>query len=216
MPHVFDRFRQADSSTSRRHGGLGLGLAIVKQLVELHGGTVRAESPGSDRGATFVIELPLLQAEREVGAGGIAAAVRPGSDAAPANAVTLAGVTVLAVDDEPDALSLIRRLLEDCHARVLTANSAAEALALIENGPPDVLLSDIGMPEVDGYELIRRIRASEPSRRLPAVAMTAYARSEDQVRALNAGYQAHLAKPLQPGELIDTVALLAGRLPTED
>jgi CheY-like chemotaxis protein len=127
----------------------------------------------------------------------------------------LAGVTVLAVDDEPDALSVVRRLLEDCQAQVLTAGSAAEALTLIADRQPDVLLSDIGMPDIDGYELIRRVRGTRAGADLPAVALTAYARDEDQVRALRAGYQAHVAKPLQPAELLETVALLAGRLPPE-
>jgi CheY-like chemotaxis protein len=212
LPYVFDRFRQADSSTTRRHGGLGLGLSIVRQLVELHGGTVHAESPGPDRGATFVIELPLLEP-------GLIRPVHPDEPApardAPAH-VTLAGLTVLAVDDEPDTLSVVRRLLEDRQAQVLTAASANEALALLAERQPDVLLSDIAMPDADGYELIRRIRASRAGADLPAVAITAYARAEDQVRALRAGYQAHVAKPLQATELVETVAMLTGRLSPDD
>jgi PAS domain S-box-containing protein len=205
LPHVFDRFRQADSSTTRRHGGLGLGLSIVRQLVQLHGGEVEAHSTGAGQGACFVIRLPLMQGQPDL--------TRPPTPRAgePQRQVSLAGLTVLAVDDEADGLSVVRELLEEHEARVLTASTAVEALQLIGAARPDILLSDIGMPEVDGYELIRRVRAAGTL--VPAVALTAYARPEDQLRALRAGYQAHLAKPLQPEALLDTVALLAGRTP---
>jgi PAS domain S-box-containing protein len=215
LPHIFDRFRQADGSTTRRHAGLGLGLSIVKQLVELHGGLVHAHSEGAGQGATFRIEIPLLQPDMALP--GIPPRKEP-SVPRPAEVetgVTLTGLAVLAVDDEPDALSVVRQLLEECGAQVLTASSADEALGLIARQLPDVLVSDIGMPGVDGYELIRRVRASESAARLPAVALTAYARAEDRALALRAGYQAYLVKPLQPQALLQTIALLAGRIPAE-
>lgn len=215
LPHVFDRFRQADPTTTRRHGGLGLGLSIAKQLVELHGGSVRVKSLGTGQGATFVVALPLT-------------VVHPGPEPAeerrhprassssvalPHDGVQIAGVKVLFVDDEPDARVLVKRLLEDCGAEVITAASAAEALDCMRSERPHVLVSDVGMPGEDGYSLIRRVRALGPDcgGNVPAVALTAYARSEDRTRAILAGFQMHIAKPIEPSELIAIVATLAGR-----
>jgi CheY-like chemotaxis protein len=213
LPHVFDRFRQADASTTRKHGGLGLGLAIVKQLVELHGGTVRAKSAGENQGTTFIVNLPLKVITTPPEEGQRLhprAATRMPEECAMAD---LSGLHVLVVDDEPDARALVKRVLEDCHAKVVTAGSAAEALTLIERIRPDVLVSDIGMAGVDGYELLRRVRLLDAQRGggLPAIALTAFARSEDRTRALLAGYLAHVSKPVEPAELVATVASVAGR-----
>ncbi|HUP96442.1 MAG TPA: ATP-binding protein [Usitatibacter sp.] len=213
VEHVFGRFRQADASSTRQFGGLGLGLAIVKQLVELHGGTVRARSEGKDKGSTFVVHLPLLVAKP---AGTPVSREHPrtarevATDFSP---VDLAGVRVLVVDDQPDARDLVARILGECHAQVSTAANATEALALVERERPAVIVSDIGMPDVDGYELLRRIRALGAARggSVPAIALTAFARSEDRTRALHRGFQVHVAKPVEPAELIATVASVAGR-----
>ena len=216
LPFVFDRFRQADATTTRRHGGLGLGLSIVKQLVELHGGSVRVTSAGAGQGATFTVSLPVTVIHAPPGAAPEADRRHPLSASAPASldgCVEIAGVKVLVVDDEPDARALLKRLLEDCRGNVLTAGSAAEALELVRTEKPDVLVCDIGMPGEDGYSLITRVRALGPEGggQVPAAALTAYARPEDRVKAVLAGFQMHLAKPVEPAELVATVASLAGR-----
>jgi PAS domain S-box-containing protein len=203
LPFVFDRFRQADATTTRRHGGLGLGLAIVRQLVELHGGTVRAESAGRGRGATFVVSLPVAVGVSEEPSG---------SDERErekqAKNVNLSGVRVLAVDDEPDAAALIKRVLEKNCAEVDKASSAEEAMELLAGEKFHVLISDIGMPVEDGYELISRVRSlnGNPNQRIPAIALTAFARAEDKERATLAGFQQHVSKPLDVGELVAVVA----------
>jgi PAS domain S-box-containing protein len=213
LPHVFDRFRQQDASTTRRHGGLGLGLAIVKQLVELHGGTVAAHSRGMGEGATFRVALPLRVIEPEE----VEERRHPQADfaplAAPEASIRLDGVTVLVVDDEPDARGLVKRLLQDRQARVLTAGRASEALALLRSERPDVLVSDIGMPEEDGYTLIRKVRALDAGSGglTPAIALTAYARAEDRMKAILAGFQMHVSKPVEAAELLTMVASLAGK-----
>jgi PAS domain S-box-containing protein len=209
-PYLFDRFRQADASITRRSGGLGLGLAIVKQFVELHGGTVTATSPGEGEGATFTILLPHAAPE-QVGAS------PDRSPAAPAAAqdacVTLRGVRVLVVDDQDDARELLERVFAECDAEVETVASAAEALEAIRRRRPDVLVSDLGMPGGDGYELVRRLRALPPDQGggIPAAAVSALARPEDRRRALQAGYQVHVAKPVEAAELLAAVAKLVTR-----
>jgi PAS domain S-box-containing protein len=209
LAFVFDRFRQADSSTTRRHGGLGLGLSIVKHLVELHGGSVRVKSAGEGHGSTFVVALPIaVMRTEEVGQ-----AERPAFsdvDVSTIELPTLAGVCALVVDDQPDARILICRLIEEHGGRCILAESAAEALTLIGQEDVNILISDIGMPEFDGYQLIRKIRAMHSSalRNLPAIALTAYARADDRQRALLAGYQMHVSKPVEPRELIAGIASL--------
>lgn len=212
LPHLFERFRQLDSSTTRSHGGLGLGLSIVKQLVELHGGAIRAESAGEGMGATFVVSLPLRPVvERDAGE-------HPTTRRAPprASEIDLAGVKVLLVDDEPDARELVKFVLAEAQAEVVTAGSADEGLELLKQARPDVVVSDIGMPERDGYQLMRSVRSLPPAEggRTPAIALTAFARSEDRTRALLAGYQVHIAKPIEPRELVVTIGSLTGRAGT--
>jgi PAS domain S-box-containing protein len=215
LPYVFDRFRQADSTHTRSHGGLGLGLTIVRELVERHGGSVRAESAGEGAGATFVVTLPASAPSPETvapsAAAPLAAVPATGGEVAPG----LDGVRVLVVDDEVDARLLFAAVLRAAGAQVTSAESAAEALALIADAKPHVLLSDIAMPGVDGYELIRRVRGLDgPIGRIPAVAVTAYARTEDQDRAMRAGFDRHLAKPVEPGCLVGVVNQLVHAAPT--
>ncbi len=209
LPHVFERFRQAEGSTTRRHGGLGLGLALVRHLVEAHGGTVRAESEGDGRGATFIVRLP-VQAVLP----GIALDVeRPSATRAMAPSLPSArlnGITVLVVDDEADARELVATVLRINGAEVTMASNAERALELFTQSPPMVLVSDVGMPNVDGYELLRRVRRLSGARgaEVPAIALTAYAREEDRRLAFEAGFQTHVAKPVEPAELVRVVASL--------
>ncbi len=214
LPHVFDRFRQANQKTTRTHGGLGLGLAIVHQLVELHGGTVHVESSGEDHGATFTVMLPLLPMRKEPTSDVPRVHPRAETGIAIDCPSELEGLRVLVVDDEEDTRELIFAVLGACGAQVVTAASAAEALEQVERGEFDVLVSDIGMPEDDGFSLIAKIRRLPADRggRIPAAALTAYARSEDRVRAFRSGFQIHVPKPVEPAELISVVANLAGRI----
>jgi PAS domain S-box-containing protein len=211
LPHVFDRFRQADSGSTRRTGGLGLGLSIVRHLVEMHGGRVHAASAGEDQGATFTVRLPMM-------------IIQPIESLNREHPLTerrhpleklgdLSGVRVVAVDDEGDALRLLKDVLEAAGGEVATATSAATAMHAITTFEPDVLVADIGMPDVDGYELIKQLRASgnERIRDIPAAALTAFARSEDRTKALQSGFEMHLAKPVDPGELVASVATLVRR-----
>lgn len=211
LPHVFDRFSQKDSTASRGYSGLGLGLAISKQLVELHGGTIEAKSKGEGQGATFVVMLPTNAVLAEP----TDAAPALPSRASAADAVRLPRlerVRALVVDDESDARELVGRVLENQGASVTLVGSAEEALRVLAVSTPDVLISDVGMPGMDGCQLIRRLRANEPKgRRLPALALTAFARAEDRKRVMLAGYQAHLAKPFDVAELVLIVAGLAHR-----
>ena len=202
LPHIFDRFRQGERSTGR----LGLGLAIVRHIVELHGGTVRAQSPGERQGATFTVELATLTETGTVAA----AAPHPGEAPARTRLVPLQGVRLLVVDDDDDARELLSIILEEAGAEVTTAASANEAVAAFERERPDVLVSDIGMPGEDGYGLIRRVRLleGESAAKVPAVALTAFARAQDRGEALGSGFQAHLAKPIEPGELTALIAQL--------
>jgi PAS domain S-box-containing protein len=207
LPHVFDRFRQGDATTTRRHGGLGLGLSIVKRLTELHGGNVRVTSDGVGRGATFIVCLPLQSLQEE-----LEDATEAGRNAEIDRAAIkpdLNGIKVLVVDDEQDSVTIVRRILERRGAQVRGVNSMNEALTEFARFSPNVILSDIGMPGNDGYELISRLRAMPGGRSVPAVALTALARGEDRTRALRAGFQMHVAKPVDFNELVAVVQNLA-------
>jgi signal transduction histidine kinase/FixJ family two-component response regulator len=231
LPFVFDRFRQGDGSSTRRQGGIGLGLAIVRRLTEMHGGSVHAQSPGPDQGATFVVRLPLIaQASDETNEAYEAneTYVSPMSQApyttdtshasdAVDQAPELDGLRVLAVDNDSDARDLIKTILSQYGAVVETAGSTSQALTFFERAEewqPELLISDIEMPEADGYQLIRKLREMESrrGRRAPAIALTAYARTEDRLRSLSAGFDMHVTKPVEPMELLTIVASLTGRL----
>ena len=213
LPYVFDRFRQADASTTRIHGGLGLGLSIVRQLVDLHGGSVSVHSEGEGKGATFTITLPFVgvvgdQKEAEP------AQPVPSDEVIPFEGLpSLQGIRVLVVDDEADTRELICEVLKECGSEVIMSRSVAEALEALEQHKPDILISDLGMPDEDGYSLISKIRAlpAERGGQIPAAALTAYARAEDRMRVLRSGFQFHLPKPVDSAELVTVVASLAGR-----
>jgi PAS domain S-box-containing protein len=211
LPFVFDRFSQANTSSERKYGGLGLGLAIVRHLVELHGGTVRAESRGEGQGATFTVKLPVRGVREERSELERAGAKHTGS---PADAVRLDGLRVMIVDDEAETRELLTAMLTRRGAEIKACASAAEVLEAVEAWRPSILVSDIGMPNEDGYALIRRLRAMEPERggNIPAVALTGFARSEDRLRTLAAGFQMHVSKPVEAVELIMVIASLTGRL----
>jgi PAS domain S-box-containing protein len=223
LPYVFDRFRQADGSTTRQHGGLGLGLAIVRHLVEAHGGSVHAYSAGTGAGATFTVDLPPLPGEASAKTGsGVLKSTEHAGDARPADsdgddegdiAPPLVGLRVLVVDDDEDALEMLSAFLVRSGAEVSKAVSAADALKELSGREFDVIISDIAMPVVDGYELMRRVRAAGDERggRTPAIALTAYASDGDRAQALRAGFQRHLAKPVEPRELLEVIADLAGK-----
>jgi PAS domain S-box-containing protein len=215
LPHVFERFRQGDSRYSREYGGLGLGLAIARELVELHGGTIQAASDGVGKGATFIVKLPVMivhARDLQRGAAPLAGRALPRAEDP-----RLDGIRVLVVDDDRDATGLMREVLAAAGATVIVAHSGSEALSILSREKADVLLSDIGMPEMDGFAFIERVRASaDPAvRDVPAAALTAYARSDDRVRALKNGFQMHLAKPIDPAEVVAAVMALAARRSTQ-
>jgi PAS domain S-box-containing protein len=209
LPHIFDRFRQAASVTRRAQGGLGLGLAIVRHLVELHGGAVKAESPGEGQGATLTVTLPLDSTERRA----VAAETRKAPRNGPSMPVGLEGVRVLVVDDDPDARALLEMVLHESGAEVHAVPSVCAALDELESFRPHLLLSDIGMPEEDGYTLIRKVRTRESAEggHIPAIALTAFASQADREQALALGFEAHIAKPASPGDLATMMASLLGR-----
>jgi CheY-like chemotaxis protein len=212
LPYVFDRFRQAEASISRKQGGLGLGLAVVRHLVELHGGTVSAESEGVGYGSVFTVDLPLAEERRDPARAEERRReverrrVRSGI-------VRLDGLHVLLVEDDDDSRKLLATMLKRYGARVTAAKSAKEALGVFDGELPDVMISDIGMPEQDGYELIRKVRALPPERGglIPAIALTGYASKKDRERALAAGYHQHIAKPIEQADMIAAIAALVGQ-----
>ena len=217
LPFIFERFRQADSSTTRAHGGLGLGLAIVRHLVELHGGSIHAASQGKGRGASFTVSLPFKadRPDETTDETQMGFTLPPTGGAAPENLPRLDGLRVLVVDDDADTCELLTIMLTQCGAEVSALNSVPRALEALAEWRPDLLVADIGMPVEDGYTLIRQVRALVPERggQIPAVALTAYASTEDRQRALAAGYQIHLPKPVEPAELATVVVSLSPKMP---
>jgi signal transduction histidine kinase/ActR/RegA family two-component response regulator len=213
LPHVFDRFRQADQRTTRQHGGMGLGLAIVRHLVELHGGTVAAFSKGENQGSTFIVSLPVTPVYQVDEMGTRVHPTAADFSSPSENVERLDGLKILVLDDEKDTRELLEAGLRQCGAEVMLADSANEAFEAIATEIPDVLISDIGMPVEDGYDVIRRLRSLPPEKggRLPAIALTAYARVDDRMQALKAGYQMHVPKPVELAELAAVVASVAGR-----
>jgi CheY-like chemotaxis protein len=207
LPYVFDRFRQADGSTTRRYGGLGLGLALAKHLVELHGGTIEAESSGESKGATFKVKLPLL-AELLPESTSFNLPATSNLQTSSIDSSSLAGIRALVVDDEPDNLDLIDFILKQEGAIVTTVTSGTEALEIVSKNPPDILISDIGMPEMDGYELLQQIRAlsSQQDKPVKAIALSAFAQQEDQEKAIAVGFQVYLSKPVNLTDLVTAIA----------
>ena len=208
LPHIFERFRQADAGFTRERGGLGLGLSITRQLLEMHEGTIEASSEGPGHGSTFCLSLPLAVSPTEANVWPNSSA---GEDDSEAPLPDLSGCVVLSVDDESDARRMVAEILETAGARVVSAGSAMEALEMLEREqPPDVILADVGMPHIDGFQFIDRVRHHRDARvrDVPAAAVTAFARSEDRIIARRVGFQRHLAKPLDPAELVTTVAAL--------
>jgi signal transduction histidine kinase/CheY-like chemotaxis protein len=210
LPFVFDRFRQQDASITRRHGGLGLGLSIARQLVELHGGTIAAASPGEHGGTTFTVRLPVAAPGAEAPQPREPAVLqeterRPGPG-------SLAGIKVLLVDDAGDTLDVLRQILQHSGATIMAASNAGTALALLEREQPDVIVSDIGMPDIDGFELMRRIRrrSAGAGGAIPAIALTAFTRQDDRNKAMQAGFNDYLAKPVEPGSLVAHIAQAVG------
>jgi len=208
LPYVFDRFRQQDASISRRHGGLGLGLSIAKQLVELHGGTIAVDSAGPHAGATFTVRLPLA---RQPAAVAPVAGMRSSAPAVAGDLADLSGVRVLVIDDAPDTLDVLEQILAYSGAATMTAPGAGAALALLEHDVPDVIVSDVGMPEVDGFELMRRIRRRAATAAIPAIALTAFTRQDDRAKALQAGFTDYLAKPVEPAALAAAILRAVAR-----
>ncbi|MFN2598908.1 MAG: ATP-binding protein [Pyrinomonadaceae bacterium] len=217
LPYVFERFRQADNTTTRQHSGLGLGLAITKHIVELHGGTIRAVSPGEGQGASFTVRLPVMIVHVPEQFSNHTTEQPPAEGKAlPAPFARLDGVRVLVVDDEQDTRDLLGTILTQCGALVMTAATVADAIEIMRHGTLDLLISDIEMPHEDGYSLIRKLRVLEDgrNRNVPAIALTAHARPSDRLRSLSAGYQLHIPKPVEPAELVMSIANLTNREPS--